>query len=204
MNILKTLCLAAAFIGTTAAHANEPLNTVSDYFNNLSTLQTSFTQFNADGTISTGDFYMSRPGRLRMEYDANGDGALLLVAAGSVAIFDSKSNDHATQYPLNMTPLGPILAREVDLKREKRVDGAHMHENGISVFASDPEHPEYGVGRFGFSADPLRLESWTMTNELGETTHIVFNEDMKIGHTLSRNMFSIEREKERRNPRGDR
>ena len=200
MNIFRIAAVTLALTLGAGASASEPLDEVSSYFNGLSTLETGFTQFNADGSVSTGTFYMRRPGRMRMEYDENGDEALLLVSAGSVAIFDKKSNDHATQYPLKRTPLGPILARNVDLKREKLVDGAHEHKQGISVFASDPEHPEYGVGRFGFTAEPMRLESWTMTNEMGETTHIVFDQDMKTGHNLSSLLFSIHREKERRDP----
>jgi outer membrane lipoprotein-sorting protein len=204
LNFVKILATTLIFGITSSAVLADPLDDISAYFNSFSTLQSEFTQHNADGTVSTGDFYMLRPGKMRMEYDDNGDGALLLVSAGSVAIFDRKSNDHATQYPLSRTPLGPILARNVDLKRAKLIDGVDAHQQGISVFASDPDHPEYGVGRFGFSTDPLRLQSWTMTNDMGETTHIVFEDEMRMDHKLSTSIFSIEREKEKRNPRGDR
>jgi len=204
MNITKPLVLAfiTSFTIQGAVATAAPLDDVSAYFNELETLQTRFTQYNADGTLSHGTLYLKRPGKLRMEYDADGDGALLVVGAGSVAIYDAKSDQKAARYPLSKTPLGPILARHVDLKSDKMVDGADEHEKGISVFASDPDHPEYGVGRFGFDKAPLRLVSWTMTNEFGETTHIVFEGGSKVGHDISNQLFSISSEDERRNPNG--
>ena len=41
-----------------------------------------------------------------------------------------------------------------------------------------------------------------MTNEFGETTHIVFEGGSKVGHDISNQLFSISSEDERRNPNG--
>jgi outer membrane lipoprotein-sorting protein len=202
MKLLKKLTLGIALgIAATNAAIAGPLDDVSGYFNGLETLETSFVQHNSDGSTSSGTLFLKRPGRLRMEYDANGNGALMVVGGGSVAIFDKKSDQDATRYPLRRTPLGPILARKVDLKHAGMIDVAHEYPDRIHVFASDAKHPEYGVGQFSFDKDPIRLTAWTMTNEFGEETRIEFSENAKTGHDLSSRLFSIHQEENNRNPR---
>ncbi len=68
------------------------------------------TQTNADGSKSKGTLYIKRPGRARFEYDPPMK-SLVLASAGSVAIFDEKSNEPPEQYPQRRTPLNLILAR---------------------------------------------------------------------------------------------
>lgn len=202
VKMIKTLAASiATFALAGTATMADVLEDVSSYFNGLTTLETGFTQHNADGSVAKGTLYLHRPGRMRMEYSEGGDGALLVVGGRSVAIFDTKSNGRPERYPLRRTPLGPILARKVDLKRAALIEGADATENYVSVFASDPEHPEYGVARFGFKTDPIRLDSWTMTNQAGETTHILFDAAAKTGHDLSSFLFNIQHE-ETRSERG--
>lgn len=44
-----------------AAAEKIALATLSDYLNGLTTVETSFTQINSDGTLSTGTLYIHRP-----------------------------------------------------------------------------------------------------------------------------------------------
>ena len=52
--------------GTATVSRDELATAVSS---DLKTAQGAFTQINADGSISTGKLYTSRPGRMRFEYD---------------------------------------------------------------------------------------------------------------------------------------
>ena len=45
------------------------LNAISKYLNGMKTATGEFTQINDDGTISTGQIYIKRPGRVRFEYN---------------------------------------------------------------------------------------------------------------------------------------
>src|SRR5665213_468536 len=45
------------------------LNRVQDYMNNIHTLQSRFEQVSNDGGVATGTIYLSRPGKMRVEYD---------------------------------------------------------------------------------------------------------------------------------------
>jgi len=55
--------LALTGIAAPAAAQQLSLNAISSYMNGLQTAQGGFTQINADGTLSTGQIYIKRPGR---------------------------------------------------------------------------------------------------------------------------------------------
>ena len=173
------------------------LKDLSSYLNSLTTAQTDFTQINADGSISTGKIFIKRPGRARFEY-APPDRSLVLASSGNVAIFDAKSNQPPEQSPLKRTPLNLILAQNVDLGRARMVVGHTEADNATRVRAQDPEHPEYGTIELVFTASPLALRQWVITDDLGQQTTVILGE-LTLGGNLGSSLFSISAEAERRN-----
>ena len=174
-----------------------PLGELSAYLNRLTTAETDFTQINADGSISTGKLYIKRPGRVRFEY-APPDESLVLASSGSVAIFDAKSNQAPEQYPLRRTPLNLILARDVDLGRAKMVVGHVEDGTSTRVRAQDPESPEYGTIDLVFTAEPVTLRQWVITDDLGQQTTVILGE-LQTGGDYPPSLFSISTEAEKRN-----
>jgi outer membrane lipoprotein-sorting protein len=173
-----------------------PLDAISAYLNGLTTVEADFTQLNADGTISTGRLYIRRPGRVRFEY-APPDRSLVIAGGQQVAIFDAKSNQPPEQYPLRRTPLNLILAPEIDLGRSNMVIGHSDDGTATRVRAQDPEHPEYGSIDLVFTANPVELRQWVITDDLGQQTTVVLGE-MTKGGQLSARLFDISAEAEAR------
>ena len=173
------------------------LGTISQYLNELTTVETDFTQVNADGSISTGKLYIRRPGRVRFEYAAPDD-SLVLASAGSVAVFDGKSNQPPEQYPLTRTPLNLILAETVDLGRSGMVVDHTEDGTSTRVKAQDPEHPEYGTIDMVFTAGPVELRQWVITDDTGQETTVILGE-MQKGGSFPTSLFSIQSELNRRN-----
>ena len=159
--------LALALLATPALAEKVSLNALSKYLNGLTTVESDFTQINSDGTVSTGKIYIQRPGRVRFEY-APPDRSLVLASGGQVAIFDGKSNQPPTQYPLSKTPLNLILAQNIDLGRAKMVVGHKADGTSTRVTAQDPEHPEYGTIELVFTGNPVELRQWIITDDLGK------------------------------------
>lgn len=168
--ILAALLAASAALPGAAAPI--PLSDLSRYLNGLTAAKTAFTQVNADGSVSTGTLYLQRPGRMRFEYDPP-DNNLVLANAGTVAVFDAKSNQPPEQYPLARTPLNLILAPHIDLDRANMVIGSHEDGPSTIVIAQDPEHPDYGTIQLVFTADPVELRQWVITDESGGRTTVV-------------------------------
>ena len=190
--LLAPLLLVLAF---PAFAEKVPLAEISRYINGLTTAEADFRQINADGSTATGRVYIRRPGRMRFEY-APPDRTLVLASAGQVAVFDGKSNQPPEQYPLTKTPLNLILAAKVDLSRAKMVVG-HTEVDGLTaVTAQDPAHPELGTIEMAFSANPLALQQWTVTDETGGRTTVILG-PLKTGETYATSLFSINAEAEK-------
>jgi len=179
-----------------------PLSALSGYFNGFRTAQSQFTQINPDGTLTTGRLMIQRPGRIRFEYDPP-DRNLVLAAAGSVNVFDARGNAGPSVYPLNRTPLALILADRVDLERARMVV-RHFREGPTTVvIAQDPERPEYGQIRLVFSADPVELRQWVVTDDTGRDTTVILGQ-LQTGGRLPANLFDVDRELVARGIRIDR
>lgn len=173
-----------------------PLGQLSNYLNGLTTAQSEFTQINADGSISTGTFYIKRPGRARFEYNPP-DANLVMAGGGQVAIFDNKSDAPPEQFPLVRTPLNLILARNIDLGRAKMVVGHTSDATTTTVTAQDPEHPEYGTIKMVFTGNPVELRQWVITDDSGSQTTVILG-DLKKGGNLRASLFSIPAEADKR------
>ncbi|TYB77946.1 outer membrane lipoprotein carrier protein LolA [Maritimibacter fusiformis] len=192
--------LASALLALSALPAMADklsLNDISRYLNGMTTLQAEITQINADQTISTGRIMIHRPGRARFEYDPPNE-ALVIAGGQKLAVFDGKSNTGPEEYPLDRTPLNLILARNVDLSRANMVVGHDYDGTATIITAQDPEHPEYGNIRLMFTADPVELRQWVITDDTGSETTVILGEtteDVRFNTA----MFSIVAEVEKRN-----
>ena len=164
------------------------LNEISGYLNAMTTAKTSFTQINDDGSLSTGKLYIHRPGRMRFEYDPP-DSGTVVAGAGSVAIFDSKSNQPPETYPLKRTPLSVILARRVDLNRANMVV-AHGFDGTTTVIQTqDPENPDYGNLELMFTGNPVELRKWVVHDSAGGRTTVILGA-LETGMRLPSKLFS--------------
>jgi outer membrane lipoprotein-sorting protein len=169
-----------------------PLNSLSNYLNQLTSAEGNFTQINADGTISTGTIYLRRPGKVRFEYNPP-EQALVMANNGTVVVFDKKLGGDPNSYPLNRTPLGLILARNVDLSRANMVTAHGYDGTATTVTAQDPENPEYGSIQLVFTANPIELRQWIITDDAGQQTTVILGalERKQVANRL----FNIERER---------
>lgn len=194
MNRRHFLATAAA-LGLVPAMAQArqlSLDEISAYLNSFTTGQGGFTQINADGTISSGQIWIKRPGRIRFEY-APPDQGMFIAGGGQVAIFDPGSNEGPERYPLNQTPLNIILERNVDLARRGMVTGHVSDGTTTSVTARDPAHPEYGSIQLVFTADPVELRQWIVRDDGGSETTVILN-DVRTGGSISDRQFNIQAE----------
>jgi outer membrane lipoprotein-sorting protein len=150
---------------------------VSAYLSKIQTLTGNFVQVGPDGSRTTGDFYMQKPGKVRFEY--NPPSPIDIIADGSsVAVRDRRL---ATQdlYPLSQTPLRHLVSDKIDLLHETTLMGVHSDDMFVTVVIEE-KHAIAGTHRLMlmFGAKDLQLRQWTVTDPQGfDTTVAVYNLD---------------------------
>jgi outer membrane lipoprotein-sorting protein len=150
---------------------------VSNYLSSLNTLVGNFVQVGPDGSRSTGDFYIQKPGKVRFEYDP--PSAIAMIADGSsLAVRDRKL---ATQdiYPLSQTPLRYLLSDRIDLMRDTNVVSVTTDDVFISVTIEE-KSALIGTSRLMLmvGAKDNQLKQWTVTDPQGyDTTVAIYNLD---------------------------
>jgi len=185
---LLTIPVLWAALALPVAAQQLSLAEISSYLDGLRTAQGQFTQVNEDGSISTGRILLKRPGRVRFEYDPP-DESLVVADGDTLGIVDPRSNERQG-YPLHRTPLKIILARNVDLTRERMVVGHASDGTTTTVRAQDPDNPDYGSIDLVFTADPIELRQWVIHDGNGTSTTVILG-DMQTGVRLANDKFVI-------------
>jgi len=172
------------------------IDRVNNYLSSMPVLSGKFVQVGPDGGRTQGEFYISKPGKVRFEYDD--PSPIQLIADGqSVVVRDRRL---ATQdvYPLSQTPLRFLLADHVDLMKDSNLVAVYADDVFITVVVEE-KNGIVGTSRLMimFAAKDMQLKQWTVTDPQGyDTTVAVYNLDtskrpdpgmFKIDYTQYRN-----------------
>lgn len=153
------------------------INRINTYLSSMQQLNGKFVQVGPDGSRSQGDFYISKPGRVRFEYDD--PSPIELIADGqSVVVRDRKL---ATQdvYPLSQTPLRFLLSDKVDLMKDSSLVSVYADDVFVTAVLEE-KNGLVGTSRLMimFNAKDMQLKQWTVTDPQGyDTTVAVYNLD---------------------------
>ncbi len=163
---------------------------VSAYLSSLQTLVGQFVQVGPDGTKTTGDFYIQKPGKVRFEYDPPTP-TEIIADGSSVAVRD---RNLATQdiYPLSQTPLRYLLSDRIDLMKDTDVVSVTADDLFISITIEEKQ-ALVGTSRLMLmvGAKDGQLKQWTVTDPQGyDTTVAVYNLDTT--KKPDPNMFKID------------
>lgn len=171
--VAGALMAASAPVLAQGANARD-LARITNYLNGTTTLTGEFVQVGPDGDLSTGTFWMRRPGRVRFEYDL--PNPALIIADGTwVGIYD-RALETLDRVPLGQTPLDILLRDRVDLRREGVVTDMDRSDGQIRVKAIDPSSPDTGSITMIFNDNPLELRQWIVVDAQGLTTTIALSE----------------------------
>lgn len=185
------MSLVFACFSLPASAQQMSLASISNYLNGITSAQSTFTQINADGTISTGTISISRPGKIRFDYNPP-EKALVIATRGAVFILDRKLRAEPEVYPLRQTPLSIILARNVNLTNDGMVTGHSYDGTATTVTAQDPKHPNYGSIQMKFTNNPPQLRQWIIDDGNGSETTVILGALEE--QSLSNKLFDIDGE----------
>jgi outer membrane lipoprotein-sorting protein len=150
---------------------------VSAYLSSLQNVSGNFVQVGPDGSRTTGDLYLQKPGKVRFEYDA--PSPIAIVADGTSVIVRDRKLATQDVYPLSQTPLRYLLADHIDLLKDTNVVNITADDVYVSI-AIEEKQPLVGTSRLMLmvGAKDNKLKQWTITDPQGyDTTVAVYNLD---------------------------
>lgn len=151
----------------------------------IETMRASFSQFAPSGNVSTGKVSLSRPGRLRFDYEQ--PSAQLIVAVGGLVYVHDAELETTDTYPVSETPLRFLLDKELDLDAA-RLSDVYRTDEGVAVFIQPTDNELQGELALIFSAPDMQLKEWAVFEPSGDVTRVALS-DVETGVKLPGRLF---------------
>jgi len=146
------------------------VETARAYLRSLSSAMGRFVQTDPRGAVSTGTFYLQRPGKARFEYDP--PSPLVIASNGFRVAVVNRRLKTIQAYPLAATPLGLLLSREIRIDRGVAIGAVTRRRGGFSIVARDANHRHQGEITLDFTGPPPALAGWTIIDPQGAPTKV--------------------------------
>lgn len=147
-----------------------------------------FTQANADGSLYSGSFAISRPGKLRFEYDA--PVPVLIVADGTTVAMEDRDLETIDRVPLGSTPLGLILDDTLEFTDDVIVTDVSETAMAFEVTVEDASGEMPGTLTMQFNQAENSLVGWRAVDAELNTT-IVALQDVETNTRINPRQFIL-------------
>ena len=142
-----------------------------EYLNGVTTLKARFLQVAPNGGSVEGDAYLSRPGRMRLQYDP--PSPLLVVADGSFLIVYDSQLGEPSYIPLGSTPAGILVRAGVRLDGgDVAVTRVARQPGVVRISLVEADDPAAGEITLVFSDKPFALRQWQVKDAQHQVTTV--------------------------------
>ncbi len=169
--LAAALFMAAAPVPPAPSPAEQALvDKALAYLQGLTEAKGRFVQVDARGEVEQGAVYLHRPGKVRFEYDP--PSGLVIASDGRLVSVLNPRLKSFQNYPLNLTPLSLLLARNIRLDRGAAVTGVTSSADGFAITVREGRGRMQGQIALQFSDRPLALIGWMITDARGASTRV--------------------------------
>lgn len=165
------------------------LQRVAAYLDGIRTMTATFRQVANNGAVSTGQLWISRPGRMRFEYNPP-DAIILLADARSVYYWDKQLNQ-ISKYDLRQTPAWFFLRDPISFDSDVTVTQFQHAGDVLRVTVIETARPDAGSLTLVFTENPLSLRQWIVVDQEGKTTTVSLS-DLRFGMALDPRLFQYQ------------
>jgi len=162
------------------------LQRVAVYLNGIHTMEARFSQVAGNGAASSGEMYISRPGRMRFEYSP--PNPITLLADTFYVYYWDKELHQVQQVGLKSTPAWFFLRDPINFGADSIVTGFERADNQIQISVVERTSPDSGSLTMVFAENPLSLRQWTVVDQQGKTTTVTLS-DLQYGVALDPKLF---------------
>ncbi|MEQ8666924.1 MAG: outer membrane lipoprotein carrier protein LolA [Rhodospirillales bacterium] len=177
---MSRLLAVAILIAAPVAQATSPdslspqdladIERIEAYLNSFDSLEARFVQMSSTGQVAEGDFLLSKPGKLRIDYDP--PVPMQIIANGLFLVYEDTELEQQTHVPLASTPVGILVNEDITLNNDEiAVTAVDRGAAFIEVAVIRKDEPNAGEVRLVFSDRPLALKRWVVTDAQGVRTN---------------------------------
>ncbi len=169
--LLGFLALFLAFSANAAPSANDlkDVDRAESYLNAITILRARFLQVAPDGSTAEGTLSLSRPGKLRLDYDP--PTPMIILATGDWLVYHDSQLDHTSYIDIDSTPAALLVKKDLKLNSDGASVTGVAHKPGVlEITAVKEKDPRQGKITLIFAEAPFQLKQWQVTDAKGQTT----------------------------------
>ncbi len=174
--------------GMTAAQRTALLKEIAASMEKVKTASGRFDQLSPDFTTSSGSFAISRPGKVRFDYDA--PSPLLIVANGTTVAMQDSELETTDRVPLGSTPLALLLDDDLDFETEAEIVDVSKSGDETAVTLRDPDGEMDGTLTLLFNGPDHDLTGWRTIDSAGNLTQVELH-DVVTGKKINPRLFIV-------------
>ncbi len=170
--ILGLVALLAAFSAGAMSPADQKdVDRAESYLNAVTILRARFLQVAPDGSTAEGTLSLSRPGRLRLDYDP--PTPMIILANGDWLVYHDSQLDHTSYVDIDSTPAALLVKKDLRLNADGATVTGVAHKPGlVEISAVKEKDPRQGKITLVFTEAPYQLKQWLVTDAQGQTTTV--------------------------------
>lgn len=149
------------------------IKSIEQALNRIANMQASFHQFNQQGEIAKGTFYLSRPGKIRWEY--NTPSPIVIVGKGSLIAYFDKELDEVSYIGLEDVLAGLLTKDKIQLSGDIKILSLEEHDHIIYLALEQKDKPDQGQITLLLDATHYYLKGMSVKDTAGAITDVFFD-----------------------------
>ena len=165
------------------------LQRIERYLNEIRTFSSPFLQVASDGSQAKGTVAISRPGKIRIDYEPEATGLLVVGGSGSMVVYDRQLKQ-ANYVGIDQTPIGVLVREQVRLSGDVTVTRLERGAGVVRVTLARSDDADGGRVTLTFDDRPMQLRQWVIVDPQGVETKVSLL-DPQLGATLDPKLFQF-------------
>ncbi len=161
---------------------------VEEYLSGITTITSEFMQVAPDGSLTSGKFFLERPGRMRWQY--NPPTPVLMVANGEELVYYDYELEQVSHIPLDSTLIGFLAQAKIHFDNSVGIISFAENAGTIRIGVAQREKPSDGQLVLEFSDKPILIRNMVVTDASGQVTTVSLNK-ANFGVDIDKKLFEF-------------
>ncbi|MFV0321851.1 MAG: LolA family protein [Alphaproteobacteria bacterium] len=171
------------------AKEKQTLEFLASEFNKVSTVKANFSQTSSRGGSASGRLLMSRPGKMRMQYDTPVSDAALIVNSGVTLWWEAGKKRNI---PTGQTPIKAMVQKNFSFfDNDIKILDYNESGNNVSVTMQWKPRPQDGYLTVTMTKNkPVVIKGWSMSDTDGNVVNINLS-NIQFGVSAPNKYFQV-------------